>query len=108
MTWFPVSDSARLRASPVTLWRSTVSLPRVSVVIPVWNGERYLGEALRSVRVQTYRSFEIVVIDDGSIAGGAGGPMGARAGLVSLPSVRQSVCCWPSVSPGSSPACSTA
>ncbi len=40
--------------------------PLVSVVIPVYNGERFLGEALESVCWQTYRHFEVIVVDDGS------------------------------------------
>jgi len=40
--------------------------PWVSVVIPVLNGEKYLAETLRSVLNQTFRSFEVIVIDDGS------------------------------------------
>lgn len=38
----------------------------VSVVVPVYNGERYLAEALESVRQQGDTSIEILVIDDGS------------------------------------------
>lgn len=38
----------------------------VSVIIPVYNGERYLGEAIESVLAQTYRSMEVLVVDDGS------------------------------------------
>lgn len=41
-------------------------MPRVTVVIPVYNGEDYLERALRSVVEQTYRDYEILVIDDGS------------------------------------------
>ena len=41
-------------------------LPRVSVVIPVKNGERYLAEAIESIRGQEIPSLEIVVVDDGS------------------------------------------
>jgi glycosyltransferase involved in cell wall biosynthesis len=38
----------------------------ISVVIPVYNGEAYLAEALESVFAQTYSSIEVVVVDDGS------------------------------------------
>jgi glycosyltransferase involved in cell wall biosynthesis len=40
--------------------------PIVSVVIPAYNAQRYLLDALRSVNSQTHSSLEIVVVDDGS------------------------------------------
>ena len=40
--------------------------PRVSVVMPVYNAGRWLGQALTSVDAQTFRDFELVVVDDGS------------------------------------------
>lgn len=39
---------------------------RVAVVIPAYNAERWIDETLRSVRSQTHRMLEIVVVDDGS------------------------------------------
>lgn len=39
---------------------------RVSVVIPVFNGEIYLSEMLESVLAQTYSQVEVILVDDGS------------------------------------------
>ena len=41
-------------------------MPLVSVVIPVYNGERFLRESLESVFAQTFHDYEVVCVDDGS------------------------------------------
>jgi glycosyltransferase involved in cell wall biosynthesis len=41
-------------------------MPTVSVIMPAYNVERYLGEAIESVLAQTYTDFELVIVDDGS------------------------------------------
>tara|TARA_B110000037_G_C17080818_1_gene489882 strand:+ start:801 stop:1688 length:888 start_codon:yes stop_codon:yes gene_type:complete len=40
--------------------------PSISVVMPVWNGERHLREAVDSILGQTFRDFEFLILDDGS------------------------------------------
>ena len=41
-------------------------MPRISVIIPTYNCAPYLTESLESILAQTFRDFDIVVIDDGS------------------------------------------
>ena len=45
--------------------------PTVSVVMPVYNGERYLRETIASVLGQTFADFEFLIVDDGSTDGTA-------------------------------------
>lgn len=39
---------------------------KVSVLIPVFNVEKYIKDSVQSIRNQTYKNIEIIVIDDGS------------------------------------------
>lgn len=45
--------------------------PAVSVVMSVFNGEKYLAEAICSILTQSFRHFELIIIDDGSVDGTA-------------------------------------
>ncbi|WP_313135719.1 glycosyltransferase [Stutzerimonas nitrititolerans] len=47
------------------------STPLVSIIIPVYNGDNYIAEAIESALAQTYSDTEIIVVDDGSSDGGA-------------------------------------
>src|SRR5882762_4125319 len=44
-------------------------MPLVTVVIPAYNAEHYIGEALASVHEQTLRDVEVLLVDDGSTDG---------------------------------------
>jgi glycosyltransferase involved in cell wall biosynthesis len=46
-----------------------VNGPKISVVMSVYNGEKYLAEAINSILQQTYSDFEFIIIDDGSTDG---------------------------------------
>jgi glycosyltransferase involved in cell wall biosynthesis len=48
-----------------------MSEPGIAVVVPVYEGERFLAAALESVRAQSRPADEVVVVDDGSTDGGA-------------------------------------
>lgn len=43
-----------------------MSAPAVSVIMSIYNGERYVPDAVRSILEQTFRDFELIAIDNGS------------------------------------------
>ncbi len=40
--------------------------PLISVIVPVYNAEKYLRKCVASIREQTYQNLEIILVDDGS------------------------------------------
>lgn len=54
---------------PAAVETSTDAPPTVSVLMPVYNGERYLREAIDSILAQSFSDFEFVIVDDGSTDG---------------------------------------
>lgn len=56
-------DRAEMRSRSPSLDHA---VPRVSIVVPVYNGERFLDEAIKSIREQTFTRFELLIVDDGS------------------------------------------
>jgi glycosyltransferase involved in cell wall biosynthesis len=54
------------RCSPEAGGKRIVKRDLVSCIVPVFNGERYLSEALDSILKQSYKPLEIIVVDDGS------------------------------------------
>ncbi|MDO5118299.1 MAG: glycosyltransferase [Eggerthellaceae bacterium] len=41
-------------------------VPAISVIVPVYNGEKYLGQCLNGILKQTFRDIELIALDDGS------------------------------------------
>lgn len=41
-------------------------MPKVSIIIPVYNSEKYVGDVIKSILNQTYKDFELILINDGS------------------------------------------
>jgi GT2 family glycosyltransferase len=60
----PVTNEASSRAG-------AAPAPRVSVVLPIYNGEAFLTEAIDSILQQSFGDFELIAIDDGSTDGSA-------------------------------------
>ena len=63
-----VNSKGRIEAFRKRLQRkhSQINQPLISVIMPVYNGERFISAAIQSILNQTYAPIEIIVIDDGS------------------------------------------
>lgn len=44
-----------------------INPPKISIVVPMYNVEKYIGDCLESILAQTYTDYEIIVVDDGSM-----------------------------------------
>src|SRR4030065_2003444 len=49
------------------MFSEKIRRPRVSIGLPVYNGERYISETLDSLLSQTYKDFELIISDNASI-----------------------------------------
>jgi GT2 family glycosyltransferase len=49
----------------------SATAPTVSIVVPVYNVEPYVGDSIRSILAQTYRDLEVIALDDASTDGSA-------------------------------------
>jgi glycosyltransferase involved in cell wall biosynthesis len=69
-TWLAEHYEAGGRTEPMPADR-VAGRPLVSVILPVWNRDQLLPQAVASVQRQTYTNWELLVIDDGSADGSA-------------------------------------
>lgn len=46
--------------------KTVFNKPKVSIIMPCYNGEEFIGEAIESVLNQTYQNWELIIINDGS------------------------------------------
>jgi len=58
-------DYKKLQIYPIKKFEGS-TIPNISVIIPVYNVEKYVAETLDSLESQTFTNFEIICVDDGS------------------------------------------
>ena len=48
------------------LQQGKTEMEKISVIVPVYNCEKYIGTCIESIREQTYENIEIILVNDGS------------------------------------------
>ncbi len=61
--WYGDSWNASI---PIQIHNGTIINPKISVVMSVYNGERYLSEAIKSIQHQSFNNFEFIIVNDAS------------------------------------------
>lgn len=56
----------RRKAQVETFMKNTSNNPLVSVIMPVYNAEKYVGQSIESILNQIYNKFEFIIVDDAS------------------------------------------
>lgn len=41
-------------------------MPKISIIIPIYNAEKFLDQCLNSIIIQTFKDFEVILVNDGS------------------------------------------
>ena len=72
--------------------------PLISVIVPVYNVERYLDQCVKSIVEQSYRNLEIILVDDGS-RDACPGKCDMWAAIASASFIKRTEDCLPRVMP---------